>query len=143
MNLLQALNGSRLHTVEQAALDKRIGFFLALSIYGIIAINEPVEKCHRAVARVILSHRFYALSINHIGKTLFTIWSLEFEVVSDTNQLNAILNKLSFQVLPIVSRFLIILLIVDCSSSQTARTSRSLKKRIDFLLISVPILLQI
>ena len=76
-------------------------------------------------------------------------WSLELEVVRDTHELNAISRQLLLQPSPIVARLDVVLLIVDSRtmsvaenhhllffSSQTARTSRSLKKRIDFLLIS-------
>ena len=39
--------------------------------------------------------------------------SLEFEVVSDTNQLNPIFGHLAFQVFPIVAGLLIVALVVD------------------------------
>jgi hypothetical protein len=38
----------------------------------------------------MLSYRLHTRCIQRIGKSLFAIRSLEFEVVSDTNQLNAI-----------------------------------------------------
>ena len=67
-----------------------------------------------------------------------------FQLVSGTNQLVSFLLQFCFQILPIVAVLGIIVLVVehtnniqngnhhsDSVSSQTARTSRSLKKRMD------------
>ena len=90
MNLLQALNGSRLHTVEQVALDKRIGFFLALPINAVVAICEPVEKRTGTIIGIVFRQSLNTIAIQCISKALFTIWSLEFEVVSDAHELNTV-----------------------------------------------------
>ena len=47
------------------------------------------------------------------SQALLNIRSQEFEVVSDTNQLNTLFGHLTFQVLPIVAAFRIIVLVVN------------------------------
>lgn len=44
VNLLKAFDSSRLHILKQATLNEGIGFLLALSVEGVVAINEPVEE---------------------------------------------------------------------------------------------------
>ena len=69
-----------------------------------------------------LNHfRIVPLRIERICSTLLTIGSLEFEVVSDTNQLNTIFGELAFQVLPIVTTLFIILFIVDGPHNVSSR----------------------
>jgi hypothetical protein len=83
-----------------------------------------------------------------IAIVLPTVSSNNFQFVSATHELNAILFQLAFKPTPIVAGLRIIRLIVDgrttsvaenhrqlFASSQTAITSRSLKNRIGFLLI--------
>ena len=49
------------------------------------------------------------------------IRSLEFEVVSDTNQLNTVFGHLAFQVLPIVAAFFVVLFVIDSTHDVSSR----------------------
>ena len=53
------------------------------------------------------------LMASSISKPLLAIRSLEFEVVSDAHELNAICSKFLFQPSPIVTSFHIVILIID------------------------------
>ena len=97
MNLLQALNGSWIHTIEQSTLDKRISFFLALSVDAVVAIGEPVKKRTGTIIWIVFRQSLNAIAVQCISKTLFTVRSLEFEVVSDAHELNATGIKFLFQ----------------------------------------------
>ena len=90
MYLLQALNSPWFHAVKQATFNKRVSFFLALPINAVVAIGKPVEESIGTIVGIMLSYRLHTRCIQRICKSLFAIRSLEFEVVSDTNQLNAI-----------------------------------------------------
>ena len=43
LNLLKAFHRSRFHTVEQATLYQCVRFLLALSVYAVNAIGEPIK----------------------------------------------------------------------------------------------------
>ena len=53
------------------------------------------------------------LMASSISKSLLAIRSLEFELVSDAHELNAICSKFLFQPSPIVTSFHIVILIID------------------------------
>lgn len=55
----------------------------------------------------------HALAIEHIGNSLFSIRSLEFEPVSVTHELNALPFQLPFESTPIVSGLSIVRLIFN------------------------------
>ena len=108
-----------------------------------------MKESVRTIVRIVLRQSLHTICIQRISVSLLAIRSLEFEVVSDAHELNAICSKFLFQPSPIVTSFHIVILVIDgthniraenhhllCSSSQTARTSRSLKNLIDFLLIT-------
>jgi hypothetical protein len=46
---------------------------------------------------------------------------MEFEVVSDTNQLNTVFGHLALQVLPIVAALFIVLFVIDGSHNVSSR----------------------
>ena len=83
VNLLQALYRSWFHAVEQTTLNKGVGFLLALSVNGVIAIGKPFKKLTGAVVGIVVCNRLNTIGIKRIGKTLFTIRSLKFEVVRE------------------------------------------------------------
>ena len=113
MYLLEALDGARLHAVEQAALDEGVGFLLALSVDGVVAIHKPVKEGIGAVVGVILGKCMNTRIIKSVSGTLLTVGSPKFELVSDTNQLDTLLGHLAFQVFPIVAAFFVVYLIVN------------------------------
>ena len=53
------------------------------------------------------------IAVQSIGKTLFAVRSLEFEVVSDAHELNAIGIEFLFQPSPIVASLHIVILVVN------------------------------
>ena len=91
--ILPALNGSWLHAVKQTALDECVGLLLALSVETVVAIGKPTEEGVGTIVGIMLSYRLHACCIQGICESLLTIGGLEFELVSDTNQLNAILGS--------------------------------------------------
>ena len=48
---------------------------------------------------------------------MLSIWGLEFEVVSDANQLNALFGHFALEIFPIVTAFGIIVFVVDGSDN--------------------------
>ena len=91
---IRSLNGSRLHTVEQSALNEGVSFLLALSVNAVVAIDEPIKKGKSTIVWIMFRQSLYALRIQSISRALLAVWSLKFEVVSDTNQLNAVFSPL-------------------------------------------------
>ena len=82
-------------------------------ICELVTIDEPIKKLSGTVVRIVLGERLYTIVIEYICSTQLTIRSLEFEVVSDTNQLNSLLCHLDFQVFPIVAASCIIVFVID------------------------------
>ena len=51
--------------------------------------------------------------ITGVGLTLFAVRSLEFELVSGTNQFDTLFTKFTFQIFPVVATLGVVLLIVN------------------------------
>ena len=60
-----------------------------------------------------MCQRLYSFGIEGVSCALFAVWRLKLELVSDTHELNAVGRQFLFQPTPIVTSFLIVLLIVD------------------------------
>ena len=113
MNLLQSLYCSWFQCLHQSTFEERISLFLTLTINGAITIGKPFKECMGTVVGIVFGYRLYTIGIQSVSSTLFTIWSLEFEVVSDTHELNALCIELLFEPTPVVTSFHIIVLIID------------------------------
>lgn len=75
-----------------------------ISRSSILSVRAPCSNALMAVASVVLlRYCLNALGIECIRSTLFTIWSTEFELVSDTHELNALCIKFLFEPTPIVA----------------------------------------
>ena len=91
MNLLQTFHTSRFKRVEQSAFKQRVCFFTALTINSIVAVSEPVKKLDGTIVGIMFGKKDNAIAIQKICLALFSIRSLEFEPVSGTHELNAVL----------------------------------------------------
>ena len=69
----------------------------------------------------MLGEKDNAIAIQHICLTLLSIRSLEFEGVSDTHELNAVLCQLSLKPTSIVTGFRIVWFIIDSSHHVSRR----------------------
>ena len=125
MDLLQAFHGAWFHGVQQSTLKECIGLLLALPVNSAVAICKPIKEVVGTIIGIVLGQCLHALGIKCIGKALLTIRSLEFEVVSDTNQLNTVFGHLALQVLPIVAALFIVLFVIDGSHNVSSRESIS------------------
>ena len=65
-------------------------------ICELVTIDEPIKKLSGTVVRIVLGERLYTIVIEYICSTLLSIRSLEFEVVSDTHELNSFCVELLF-----------------------------------------------
>ena len=88
---MQTFYAARLKGIEQATFKQCVCLFAALPVNGIVAVSEPVKKLTRPVIRIMLGKKNNAIAIQYIGYTLFAIRGLEFEPVSGTHELNALL----------------------------------------------------
>lgn len=64
------------------------------------------------VIAVMNEYKFNFLGIRNISKSPLAVWREKSQVVSDTNHLISLFLLLSLKILPIVARFIIVVLIV-------------------------------
>ena len=69
----------------------------------------------------MIGQRQYALCVHSISGSLLPVWGFEFEVVSDTNELDAIIKKLLLKPTPVVTGLQIIFLIIDGTDNVSGR----------------------
>ena len=105
----------------QTAINKGIGFLLTLSVNAVVTVGEPVEKQTGTIIWIVFRQSLNTIAVQSISKALFAVGSLEFEVVSDTHELNAISRKLLFKPSPIVTSLHIIIFIVDSTHDVSSR----------------------
>ena len=105
----------------QTAINKGIGFLLTLSVNAVVTVGEPVEKQTGTIIWIVFRQSLNTIAVQSISKALFAVGSLEFEVVSDTHELNAISRKLLFKPSPIVTSLHIIIFIVDGTHDVSSR----------------------
>lgn len=86
MNLLQTLDVSRLCCFQNSTLKELVGFLLTLSVDGIVAVSKPIKKSSCLDVGYCLCLQDYALTIQRICQSLLPVRSLQFELVSATNQ---------------------------------------------------------
>ena len=75
MNLLQALGGTYLNFVDEIALEKGVGFFLALSVDAVVGIEEPIQKFHRPIVGKMLGKLHHAVAVEGVGQSFFAVGS--------------------------------------------------------------------
>ena len=68
-----------------------------------------------------MSEEAFVKATGTADKELLAVGGQEFELVSDTHQLNALFGHLAFQVLPIVAALCVVLLIVDGTHNVSSR----------------------
>ena len=90
MNLLQAFDATRLQRIQQAAFKHRICLLFALPVNGVVAVGKPIQESVRPVVGIMLGKGLYTLRVHRVRSPLLTVRGFEFEVVSDTHELNAI-----------------------------------------------------
>ena len=84
-----------------------------LSVYLSFGRINPIGFRFFFVGSLACNSANAILMASSISKSLLAIRSLEFEVVSDAHELNAICSKFLFQPSPIVTSFHIVILIID------------------------------
>ena len=60
----------------------------SLSVNAVVA--EPIEKGISPIVGIVRGQSLHTFRIHRIGLTLLAVRSLEFEVVSDTHELNIV-----------------------------------------------------
>ena len=84
-----------------------------LSVYLSFGRINPIGFRSFFVGSLACNSANAILMASSISKSLLAIRSLEFKLVSDAHELNAICSKFLFQPSPIVTSFHIVILIID------------------------------
>ncbi|GFI39735.1 hypothetical protein IMSAGC016_01516 [Muribaculaceae bacterium] len=121
MNLLQAFHAPRFKRIQQPAFKQSICLLAALTIDSIVAIGKPVKKPARPIVWIMLGDKNNILSRQRITVILLTVSSNDFQFVSATHELNAILFQLAFKPTPIVTCLRIVRLIIDSTYNVSSR----------------------
>ena len=105
MNLRQTLDSTGPKSGKQTAFKESISLFLALSVYGIFAVKEPVKELGSLIVGKVLCQFHDAETIKAIGQALLAIGRSQFQLVSGTNQFRIIFLQLIFEILPVIPFF--------------------------------------
>ena len=87
--------------------------FMNISRSSILSVFAPSSRFLMGSASVKLRLMASKSRSQCVSLALLPVGGHEFEVVSDTHQLDAIMGHLAFQVFPIVAAFCVVFLIVD------------------------------
>ncbi len=90
--------------IKFVALNKCIGLLLALSVYGVVAINEPVEKVFCLFARND-SHQLDDIVLCKTVRGIpFTVGSRHFQLTTRCSQLISCFLEARLQYAPVLAR---------------------------------------
>ena len=121
MNLLQGLYCSNVFIGYEVAFHEGVCLLLALAIYCVVTICEPVKECVCSIVWIVLGEDFHTFIVKSISSSFLSVRSLKFEVVSDTHELNSICIQFLLQSTPIVSSLDIVIFFIDCTDDVNRR----------------------
>ena len=113
VDLLQTFDSTGFQSGKQAAFKEGVSLFLALSVDGVIAVEEPVKEFGSFGVGKVLCKFNDTGTVETIGQAHFAICRFQFETVSGTHKLRVFLFQLAFKPSPIVVSFGIIRLLIQ------------------------------
>lgn len=104
------------------------------SAHGIqIVFLVNLAPIHALFQRSTVIGIMFGQGLHTIGSALFSVKSLEFELMSDTHELNTFFSHFAFQVFPIVTPFGVVLLVIDGTNNVSGQ--EPLKKTCKVMLL--------